>query len=247
MESLLRLHQVDSQVRGLRSRQESAERYLRVQQTQLDRLEQQANELAARKRHVQATTANLETEVAVIDERIEKLRNELNSAETNKQYTAVLTELNTVKVNRSELEERILNEMEMIETLGVEEGEIAGQTDERRKVRDVAKDQLDERRNEIGERLAELETERAQAATSVPGNSLAVFEHIADMYEGEALAEVDEIDRRRRDYACGACHMTVPFEHIASLVGGREDLVRCTACERILYLHDEMRGTLAKK
>ena len=166
---------------------------------------------------------------------------------TNKQYTAFLTELNTAKSTRGDIEEQIIQEMERIEQLDAELATLAEQTTERTKVCDVARDQLEERQVEIGERLAELETERSQAAAGVPGQHLAVFEELAANYEGEAMAPVDEIDRRHRDYACGACHMTVPFEHIAVLASAAESLVRCTACGRIIFLQEEIRGALAKK
>ena len=70
---------------------------------------------------------------------------------------------------------------------------------------------------------------------------------MADTYDGDAMAQVEEIDRRHRDYACGSCHMTVPFENVAVLLSGADTLVRCSACDRILYMQEETKGALAKK
>ncbi|MHC5003205.1 MAG: zinc ribbon domain-containing protein [Planctomycetota bacterium] len=247
MNSLLHLYQVDSQVRGLRSRLDAAKRYHQAQTRQLEDLLQQQTELEARRLHTQATIANLETETAGIDEHIEKLRDELNSAVTNKQYTALLTELNTFKSQRSDIEERELREMEVVEQLVAQKAELDGQIAERQKVRDVAAEQLREREAEIGERLAELEKERETAAAGVPSDALSVFDDAANVHEGEAMAPIDEIDRRSRDYACGACHMTLPFEHVAVLLSGGDTIVRCTACSRILFMQEETRGALSKQ
>lgn len=242
--SLLHLFQVDSQVRGLRSRLDSAKRYLSHQTKQLEDLQQQKSELESRRLHTKATIGNLENEIKSIDERIEKLRDELNSAVTNKQYTALLTELNTFKSQRGEAEERALREMESMDQFDAQESEVEAQIAERAKVRDVAEAQLRERESEIGDRLAELEEERRGAAASIPGEYLAIFDEVARTYDGEAMAPIDEIDRRSREYACGSCHMTLPFEHIAVCLSGAETIVRCTACSRILYMQEETRGAL---
>lgn len=244
---LLKLFYVDSQVRGLRSRVDSARRYLSAQERQLLNLSRDFDEIEARRRHVQATIGNLEGEIASIDERIEKLRDELNAAVTNKQYSAVLSELNTVKARRSEIETRVLEEMETVDELNERLETIRTQVAEREKVRQVAQEELRERESEVGHRLAELEGERDVAAAEIPAQHLVVFEEMARDTDGETMASIDEIDRRHRDYACGTCHMTVPFEQVSLLLSGGDVLVRCTACGRILYIANETRETLAGK
>jgi predicted nucleic acid-binding Zn-ribbon protein len=244
MRSLVHLYEVDLQVRGLRQRLASARRHLDAQEAQLAGLTQQSAELLARQKHLRATTATLEVELAGHDERIEKLRDQLNSAVTNKQYNALLLELNTIKSARTEVENRILDEMATVEQMTRGMQDLEAQIAERTKVRDVAAAQLRERQAEVGERLAELEAEREQAAASVPAEQLQVFEAVAALHDGEALAPIEEIDRRDREYACGECHMTLPFENVAVLATGGKALVRCTACGRILYMQEETRGAL---
>jgi uncharacterized protein len=247
VQSLLNLYRVDMQVRGLRSRLESAERYLAAQVKQLDDLNRQLEEVQRRKRHLQATIANLEVESSGLDQRIEKLRGELNSASTNKQYNALLTELTTVKVEKGKVEDRTLREMEQVESLDAQVAELRDRLSERQRVRDVAQQQLDERRADVGQRLAELEAERSAAAASIPPQDLQIFEHLGEVYEGEAMAQVEEINRRRREYACGACNLHLPFEKVSALITSGAEIVRCPACGRILSMQDEMRGSLAKK
>jgi len=246
-ENLLSLFRVEQQVRGLRNRLTSAERYLGTQDQKLEDLKTQQEELEQRRLQVKATIANLETEGAGLDERVEKLRDELNNAATNKQYTAVLTELNTFKLSRSEIDDRILDEMEQVERLDEQIVLVQSQSVDRTKIREVAQNQLNERQADVGQRLAELETEHEEAAAIIPGNDLTAFSELAEIYDGEAMALVEEIDRRHREYACGACNMHMPFEAVSLLLGATPALVKCSACGRILYMQDELKGTFAKK
>ena len=68
------------------------------------------------------------------------------------------------------------------------------------------------------------------------------------MYEGEAISEVAELNRRHREYACGECNIQVPFEQVSLLLSGSNSLVRCPACFRILSIHEDLRvGLVGKK
>ena len=72
IERLLRLYRVDAQVRGLRSRVDSAQRYLDAQSRLAAEVTAQRDELLVRSKQVQASIALMETEVATIDERLEE-------------------------------------------------------------------------------------------------------------------------------------------------------------------------------
>jgi predicted nucleic acid-binding Zn-ribbon protein len=247
MENLLKLFRVDSQVRGLRNRLDAARRYANAQNRLLDEISQRKAELETRRRHVQAKIANLESEGAGLDEQLEKFRRDLNSASTNKQYSAVLAELNTVKVERGKIDDVTLAEMDQVERLDAEIAQVEADIIEREKVRDVAVAQLREREEDVGERLNELEQERTGAAADLPSDALAIFENVSETHHGEAMAAVEEIDRRHREYACAACNMHMPFEQIASLMGSSDQIIRCTACGRILFLQEDLRGALTPK
>ena len=247
MTNLTRLYRVDSQLRALRSRVDSAERYLRVQNTQRGQIQERLEELESRKRHLQAHIGNLESEGAAMDAQLEKFRNDMNAASTNKQYNAVLTELNTVKTARAKIDDQILVEMENVEALETEITEVIGQRDERDKMVQHATEQLAERKTDVGERVGELEQEREEAAAAISPADLEVFDEVADHHDGEAMASVTEVSRRHREYACDACNMHLPFEQVSVLMGDPTSMVRCTACGRILFMAQDMKDALVPK
>ncbi len=245
IDNLLTLYKVDRQVRSLRSRVESAQIYLNVQAKQMDALtlEQSENETQTKQR--KANVANIETEIGAIDARIEHLRDELKTAVNDKQYSALLAEVNTIKEHRKAFEDQELTEMCSLEELEQTATDIAQRIDEREKVRKVASKELKVRESEIAEQLAELEKERNTAAAVIPEATLEEFDSLADDYEGEAMAAIEIIDLKRREYSCTSCSLHLPLDSITTMLGNSDAVVKCVSCDRILYLEAESREAIA--
>lgn len=249
IDNLLTLYNVDRQVRGLRGRVESAQIYLELQTNQLQDIEFERSENDRQRMQRKASIANIETETGSIDVRIDELRKDLNKAVNDKQYSALLAEVNTIKERRKAFEDEELIEMAAAEELDQTAVEINERAEERNKVLQVAAKELETRKAEISERLTELEHERQTAAAVIPSETLAMFDEIADDYEGEAMAAIEIIDHKRKEYSCTSCSLRLPLEAVTTLLGTGESLVRCGSCDRILYLEAETRDliTPAKK
>ncbi|MBL9119880.1 MAG: hypothetical protein JNL80_08200 [Phycisphaerae bacterium] len=246
MDHLLTLYRVDSQLRALRTRVDAGERDLAAQVKLLSGLQRQDTELASQSRQLQATIHNLETEAQGFGDRIAKLRNELNSSQNDKQYKAVLAEVKSLEGKKKECDDRALAEMERLEQVKKQATTVTGQIAERRKIHDVVLAQLGERKHECKDRLDELERERESAGKRVPDRERKIFNKVADDCDGEVMAEIEEIDRRHKEYACSSCRMEIPFASVATLMSNANILVQCTACTRILYLAEQTKEVLRK-
>ena len=234
--SLRALHLVDSQVRGIRNRFDGAERDLKRHQQQLDTLLGRRKDHEAQSRQLQAAVANLELEDKTFKDRLEHLRAELNSSSNPRQYNALRDELKVIEGKRDALAERILAQMENVEKLKAEMSAGDAPIADRTKLRDLAKAALDEAKSELGERLAELESQRARAASNLKPEVLESFEEAADQNDGEALAEVTVVSVRHREFACGGCNAELPLDAFSRVSAQRDDLVTCMNCGRILYM-----------
>jgi predicted nucleic acid-binding Zn-ribbon protein len=234
---LLRVYQLDRQLAGLQSRLRAAERFLAEQTRQLQALETKRNALAAQSKQIAASVANQELDIKSTDERIEHLREQMNQARTNKEYKAFLTEINTLKADKGKVEEEALGQMTKSDELKTQLEQLETSYAERQRMRDNAETDCKARRDEIAGRLGELEAERAKAAAEVPGDILAHYERLHELREDDAMAPVEITDRRRHEYNCGACMMSLPMEVSISLLGGK--LTICSNCQCILYLPKE--------
>ncbi|MBT5381834.1 MAG: hypothetical protein HOL13_03220, partial [Phycisphaerae bacterium] len=117
---------------------------------------------------------------------------------------------------------------------------------ERTKVLNSAQEELVSRKAEIKDSLAEIETERAEKASAIPGNTQDLFDSLADDFEGEAMASIELIDKRRREYACNTCNVHLPFDVVNRVTGRPDEVVQCQGCLRILYASDDCREALVK-
>ena len=245
-DALRDLYLVDQQVRGLESRLDGARRHVRAQEIKIEQLTQQQGELTNQLKHTQAQSANLENEIAGSDQRISQLREQMNTVKTNKEYSAMLVEVNTLKADKAKLEEQALELMSQVEVFQSEVEHLDCALAEQNRIKDLADKDLAERTGEVGERLSELKAERADKATHVPSDSLEIFDRMAETFDGEAMAPVVEEDRRRMEYICGGCYMSLPVEMVNRLIS-HDEMVRCTSCNRILYIEQELKEAMGAK
>lgn len=241
------LHQVDKQLRGIRSRVETAQARLTRQNGKLDQLQQQRSEVASQLKHEKVKASTLEGQVASTDQRIGQLREQLNTVKSNKEYSALLLEVNTFKEEKSQLEDQALEEMGRTDMLEEELQQLDQKLDEQKARVAVAKKDLKECEKEVGAKLDELTTQRAEAESEVPATAKQFFDRIAVIHEGEAMVGIVETNRRAKEYSCGGCYMAIPIERVNALMNNNMELVCCPNCNRILHLDEEMKGTIGVK
>ena len=234
---LLAVFKVEQKLRGLRSRLDAAERFLSEQESQLAKNTQQLESLASQHRQVAASTKENEDEIARIDARVEKLREEMNTARTNKEYQAFLVEVNGLKIERGRVEEEILALLEKSEAIKAEIEKIEHDRDERDSVRKIAKKDRDTRNKEIEGRVKELMSERDELASEVQPRILSDLERLLREREDEAMASIEVLDRKRHEISCSSCMMTLPIEVLSTLLSGR--LTLCSNCGCFLYIDDD--------
>ena len=236
MEQILALHSVDVQVRALRGRLDSAHHYLKTQETQMKDLLAQRDEVELQRKHTQAQVANLEMEANGVGVQIQKMRDELNNSGNTKQYSAILSGLKSLELQKDNFEQQAISQMEKVEQLVARIAQFDIKLAERSTLRDKAAAEMNERTQETGARLGELDRERAAAASHVPATSMSIFDEVANIHDGEAVSPVMTVDARSREYACTACNVEIPYQLYSRLLGDGTSLVQCLSCKRILYL-----------
>jgi predicted nucleic acid-binding Zn-ribbon protein len=238
LHGLINLQRVENRLRAVKAKLARCRRSVLFQENQLRTLQ---NGLEAKQEEIKMgrlQADRLELELKTRDDQITKLRNALNLARTNKEYSVVLTELNTAKADDSKLETQVLEIMKNIEADQAACLEIEKQIEEQKAKLDEVRRDSDGKASELEKEIDEIQREWDIAAGKVPPSALNIFKRVADSYDGEALAEVEKADENSVSWSCGGCFMGIPAE-IVNVLTGKDDLIRCTNCTRILYLREE--------
>lgn len=244
-DQLYNYFELDQRVRAMRSRLDAATRRRDAQQRKLDQLKQAAAELDQQLKTAKAHAATLENEANAIDTRINAQRDKMNSATSNKEYSALLVEVNTLKADKSKLDDEQLESMSKADALGAEMQELDAKVEAQDKLVTNATKEVEEAKTEVGDKLKELETERDAAGDPLSDDIRKTFDRLAHTYDGEAMAEISEQDRRRMEYTCGGCFTLLPVESVNALITKTDQLTTCGTCNRILYVSAELRESLA--
>ena len=116
LNGLVKLQSVENRLGAAKTKLARCRRCVVLQENQVRNLQ---NTFKAKKEEIQLTriqSDRLELELKTVDESVAKLRASLNAARTNKEYAAILTQLNMTKADNSKTESQILELMKDMET-----------------------------------------------------------------------------------------------------------------------------------
>jgi uncharacterized protein len=237
--ALVKLFAADQALREAQGRLDTATRDFRIQERKVNALSERHGVAYSNFREAQAKAGALDLDLKTRDGHIEKLREQQQLAKNNREYQALLVEINTAKVDRNKVEDEAIKLLEQVERLGNEQRELSAQLD-------AEKTRLEQMRAEINDRITALQQEidalrpaRDDAAAAVPGKAREVFERIADRYEGEAMAALSKPDRRREEYVCTSCNLELAAD-VYNKLHSRDELVFCPSCRRILFIPEDL-------
>lgn len=235
LQALIKLQSVENRLRAAKAKLTRCRRNVIIQENQIRTL-QSTHE--AKKEEIQLTTIQsdrLELELKTRDEEISKLRNSLNSARTNKEYAAVLTQLNTTRADNSKIEAQILELMKNIEVDQAECQKIQQEIDGQKAKLEQIRKESEQLATKYEAEIAQIQSEWNEAAKDVPVEFLEIFKRVADTYDGEAVAAIEQQGGPNGAYTCGGCFMGVTAESVNMLMT-KDEVIRCPNCTRILVL-----------
>ena len=236
LEALLHLQSTQLQLVQVQKRLRFQTYAVSAQEQEIQKLQDEYDQLHEKSLQRRSNADRLDLELKTKDEHIKKLRAALNTAKTNKEYAAFLTEINSFKADNAKYEEQTLKMLADVD-------EIAGQLTELQKQIEIEKKSLEEivqRSSDEITRLTglseDISAKREVAAEAVPEKALKIFERIAEGTDGEAMAAIETHGKKPPfEYVCAGCYMTLNAEY-ANELQVRDEIRLCNNCGRILYM-----------
>jgi predicted nucleic acid-binding Zn-ribbon protein len=178
-----------------------------------------------------AATANarreVEKEVALVQSRLSKYKDQLMAVKTNKEYQAMQTEIATAEGLVRSHEDRLLDLME------VSERESTDLSAAEAAMKSAQGQTASQQKALVGEKAAQeaelqrLTAERAEVASRISTEALVIFERVAHGRKGIAVAEA-------RNGLCVVCHVRLRPQ-VFNEVRRNAAILQCESCTRILY------------
>jgi predicted nucleic acid-binding Zn-ribbon protein len=160
-------------------------------------------------------------------QKVERLKARTSEIKNNKEYQALLKEIEAAEQENKAVEDDILALMEKIDAAATaitaaeknsrdEDAAIAAEQNEHEA--DIAK---------IGEELKAAERERQETASRIEPSMFARYQRLSATKSGTAIVEV-------RGESCSGCFMSIPPQVYVN-VKKNESIITCPQCYRILY------------
>jgi predicted nucleic acid-binding Zn-ribbon protein len=213
------LRRVEAELQEIPLKRAELEAALAGERGRLDKSrEAQTQSQKARRQH--------EADLQDLEAKRSRYKGQLMEVKTNKEYTAMLHEIEGVEREIRGREDQILAEMERSEGLLAEvKGEEEAFKVAEGRWRDSGR-VLDDRARTLEAERTRLGLERDAVAATVPADVLELFQRVAKL-RGVAVAEA-------RDGMCQVCHVKLRPQMFVD-IKRNEDIQQCPACNRILY------------
>ena len=199
-------------------------------------------EIAAVGEAAETATADRRRAEAAIQDATEKLKHyqqQISLVRTQREYSALLQEIDTVKGSIKGLEEQALAGMEGYEQaqkkLAEERGAFAD-LDERYQ---QALSQWQSERPAVEQQAETLRAEVAQLRAELPRPTLTNFERVYERRAGDAVAPLRKSSAPGGAiYHCGGCNYRVRLQVVGE-IRNKGSLVQCDGCRRFLFVPED--------
>jgi uncharacterized protein len=228
LQTLINLQAIDTRIAALESEAARLPREIAAIHAAVEEAKKHAEQAKGRLDAARKDQRAKEKDLEVVQAKRSKNEARLYEVKTNKEYSAVLIEIEEIKQEKARMEEEVLVLMEAQERLGGDIREAEARFKQRESEGRSQEATLKEQLRGIEADLAGVRTERKELAGKLPANILADYDRILRARGGLALVPV------AKPNFCGACRMTITPQRLQEL-RAQSSLIPCESCGRYLY------------
>lgn len=228
LRNLIALQDIDQRISSLRKQISETPNKIQAYQDELKQASEAYHNHLTLIQELAKQRRERESDVELMRTKLSRLKDQLMAVKTNKEYTAMLHEIQAAEDRIRSAEDSILEIMEQLESM-------EGALKEEERI-------FKSRESELGEQIrgaekaapileqeaAKLVEEKTALEGQISIDLLERYRRIADARKGIALAEAKE-------ELCSVCHVRIRPQVFADLLR-TEEIHVCDSCSRILFL-----------
>ena len=232
--ALTRLREAEDRLQGIPDWMRELHDEHAARRGEIQALEETADEATRQRRAAEAAVQDAQ-------EKLKKYQQQINRVSTQREYGALLQEIDTVKGQISSQEEAAFSSLEHFEQA---QKDLAALRESFREVEErysVEMARWEGEKPEIVRQAEDLRGRISDLKQRLPRNVVSQFERILERYPAGAVAPVRPIERPgrgQRDWHCASCNYRVRPQSVVEIRNGSA-LVQCDACKRILFLEEQ--------
>ena len=223
---LIELQEIDSQLDDLNSFLGDLPKMVDDLNSQEHSLITKVEEDKKRSKDINLSLNKSESANKTIQEKIDKLTDQLFLVTNNKQYDALTVEIDHLKEKKEEYESKIIEHIEENEVLEKSIGENEKLLTELKSDLDVRRKKLEAALSETADEKAALENSRKKQISKIDSNTIKIYSKVISARSGIAVVPLS-------GDSCGGCGAALPIQMASEIRSGKTHT--CFNCGRFVY------------
>jgi len=223
---LIELQEIDSQLDDLDSLLGDLPKMVDELNAQENSLISKVEEDKKRSKDLNLSLSKSETANKTIQEKINKLTDQLFLVTNNKQYDALTLEIDHLKEKKEDYESQIIAHIEESEELEKNIGENEQTLSELKTDLDVRRKKLESALSETAEEKAALVNSREEQISKIDSSTIEIYSKVMSARSGVAVVSLS-------GDSCGGCGAALPIQMASEIRAGKTHT--CFNCGRFVY------------
>ena len=223
---LVELQDIDSQLEDLNGLLGDLPKMVDELNEKEDNLKSKIESDKASLKEITLNTSKSETINSEIQEKTDKLKDQLFLVTNNKQYDALSSEIEHLQLQQKEHEDLLISYLEEKENLENDIKENESLLENLKTDLDIRRNKLDQALSETADEKESLENSRQKQIVKIDEGTMFVYNKVISARSGIAVVPLS-------GNSCGGCGAALPLQMVSEIRAG--DLHNCQSCGRFVY------------
>jgi len=232
IELLLKLQVIDYDLGELERSKEYLPDMMDNLNNEIKDIQKKLDEATTTQEEANLSQKSMELEIKVKEAELQKYQQQMMSIKTNKEYDALVAQIDAVKTEITVMKQQETESMETIEKLENEIPDLTRKNIETKENNAKQLEILQEKIDSIGDTMTRKEDSRKAILFKIPKPTVSIYERVR---KGKGGAVVVVVKKR----SCSACNKALTPKKVQE-IRRSERISTCESCGRMLYWDDDV-------